>query len=69
MEAGVQGQGLERIVPAAKDALARDDVTSTCGLLAAFANQVEALRGRALSEEDASLFVEQAASVEANLGC
>jgi hypothetical protein len=68
-EAGVQGQGLERTVVAARDALARDDVAATCGLLAAFANEVEALRGRALSEEDASAFIEQAASVEAILGC
>jgi hypothetical protein len=69
-EAGVEpAQRLERILAAAKDALVRDNVSATCGLLAAFANEIEALRGGAISEEDASALIEQTASVEAILGC
>jgi hypothetical protein len=56
-------------VSAAQSSLAAGDVTSTCGILAAFVNEVSAQSGQLIPTETATALVGDASQIEAVLDC
>ena len=49
--------------------LEADGLESTCGLLEAFINDVQALSGKKLPEEDANALIAQANQIKVVIGC
>ena len=63
------GSSLPSKVTGILDKLASGNITATCQRLDAFANEVSAQRGKALTEEQADGFLSDAARIAAVLGC